>query len=446
MAGPDYGGGRPALPGSVQAQSGTYPRYDTGGAAAAPPPPEEKKPSAIISGVKRGTGGALAAVAQAGEDVGLPLSDVREYGQKLEAENPATVTDIPGILQHPLQFTKETVGELAPQFGISLGGAAAGARLGALGNVFGPEVGGPTTVAGGVLGAFLPSFVQSYGGQRIDQNAAGIDDKGRAALAAAGSAALDVVGPEEMLARRLATGTLEKGGGAGLKGIIKQAGKGALFEGATEGAQQVIEDYGTTGQVGQNPADIAMAAAKGAVGGGVAGATHQVLGKHGKDKTQNIPEETAPAETLALPAPGDTSQPTQLLLTDQRQTAPAAVEGPATPAALPAPPPKQIAAPADTSVMEGQPPGPAGQQALPAPRTPAEIDSIDTPTLMQRGVKQVESRGRTGAISPKGALGVNQMLPETARAVARRLGEDYKGDTALRWNVPGGDRLPRRAG
>lgn len=434
MASSDFGG-RPAKPGSVQAQGGIYPRYDSGGGTGPATPEEEapKKPG-IISSVKRGVGSALASTGQAGEDVGLPTTSMREYGQKLEAENPASVTDLPGILQHPLQFTKETIGELAPQFGISVAGAATGARLGALGNIFGPEIGGPTTVAGGVLGAFAPSFVQSYGGQRIDQNAQGIDDRKRAALAAAGSAALDVVGPEEMLARRLATGAVRKGETTGLKGVAKEVGKGALFEGATEGAQEYIEGYGTTGQTSQDPGAIAMAAAKGAVGGGVAGGVTHVVGKRKEDKTQNIPEETAPAETLALPPPGTSTEPTQLLLTDQRADKGApAVEGPPSQAALPAPEPRRLPAPEDTSVIRGEPP-PGQSRQLPAPRTQEDLDTIDTPTLMARGIKPVESGGRTGAVSPVGALGVHQMMPATARQVANRLGEEYRGDQALRWN------------
>lgn len=57
---------------------------------------------------------------------------------------------------------------------------------------------------------------------------------------------------------------------------------------------------------------------------------------------------------------------------------------------------------------------------------PASVSAAIMPALIQ-----TESNGRNGAISPKGALGVSQMLPGTAAAAAKRLGVPYDQDRLL---------------
>src|SRR6478609_249392 len=155
------------------------------------------KPSTIIQGVKRGAGGALASFARAAQDVGLPTEGIQAYGEKVVADNPADVMTLGDIGRHPVQFVKETLAELAPQLGISGAGAMAGARLGAMAGAPFEGIGAiPGAAIGAGIGAFAPSWIQSYGGQRSGQDEAGTENRGRAALAASGSAALDLIGPE----------------------------------------------------------------------------------------------------------------------------------------------------------------------------------------------------------------------------------------------------------
>ncbi|RPJ61795.1 MAG: hypothetical protein EHM24_26265, partial [Acidobacteria bacterium] len=291
--------------------------FDEPKAAAGAAVEEPKKPSSIISAVKRGTGGVLANLARTGEDVGLPLGGIREYGERLEEENPADVRSLSDIAHHPIQFLKETVGEVAPQIGLSVGGAVAGARTGgALGALVGPE-GVPIGAAiGAGVGGFGTSWLQSFGGQRRGQDEKNIDAPGRAALAAGASAGVDLLGPEMLFARRLATTGLKKSA----LGIVKRPLLTTAWEGGGEGTQEFIEEYGTTGTTfGPDWRQrYGMAVAKGAVAGAGVGTIEQVFGK---DKTQNLPEDkpaavTAPVEPvggstemLALPAPGQRQLP-----------------------------------------------------------------------------------------------------------------------------------------
>jgi len=78
------------------------------------------------------------------------------------------------------------------------------------------------------------------------------------------------------------------------------------------------------------------------------------------------------------------------------------------PLALPAP----EAAPAD--------PTPPVQAAAPTPPTPGELadaaaDKYGLPRKLVRSVMRVESGFQPAAVSPKGALGLMQLMPETAR-------------------------------
>jgi hypothetical protein len=275
------------------------------------------KPSTFVQGVKRGVGTILSGVGRTGRDVGLPTRNIEEYGTRLQEENPADITSLGDIPRHPIQFAKETLAELTPQFGLSIAGAATGARIGgALGSLAGPE----GTVLGGVLGggvgAFAPSFVQSYGGQRQGQDELGVDNRGRAALAATGSAALDLLGPETSVARKLGTGALEKVSG----NVARKIGLAGAKEAATEAGQEAIEDYGTSGTMfGPGSTErYGMAAIKGGLGGTVAGGIEQTFGdEKQRAKPQTLPEDEvralpvddampalgAPADLLALPSP-----------------------------------------------------------------------------------------------------------------------------------------------
>lgn len=69
--------------------------------------------------------------------------------------------------------------------------------------------------------------------------------------------------------------------------------------------------------------------------------------------------------------------------------------------------------------------------------------------IFDRGIIQQESGGQANAVSPKGALGVAQLMPDTARDVARQLGlDDVAGldDQALKGRLLGDPELNRRLG
>src|SRR6478609_2925411 len=311
------------------------------------------KPSTIIQGVKRGAGGALASFARAAQDVGLPTEGIQAYGEKVVADNPADVMTLGDIGRHPVQFVKETLAELAPQLGISGAGAMAGARLGAMAGAPFEGIGAiPGAAIGAGIGAFAPSWIQSYGGQRSGQDEAGTENRGRAALAASGSAARDLIGPEAGVVRRFATGGLKKSG----LGIVKRPVVAGLVEGGVETGQDVVEDYGTRGEIGGEGSleRYGMSGIKGLVVGTVAGAAEQTFGnEHLRSKPQTLPEdetrarpvdETPGASTdmLALPAPEPKrltapvdgpirgEAPVEhLRLTDQRKGRPSQVYGPA---------------------------------------------------------------------------------------------------------------------
>jgi soluble lytic murein transglycosylase-like protein len=74
------------------------------------------------------------------------------------------------------------------------------------------------------------------------------------------------------------------------------------------------------------------------------------------------------------------------------------------------------------------PPGHAG----PVARTiAAEARRAGFSAAFVLAVIEVESSGDVYAISPKGALGLMQLLPETGRSVARDLEIEWKGSTTL---------------
>jgi soluble lytic murein transglycosylase len=64
---------------------------------------------------------------------------------------------------------------------------------------------------------------------------------------------------------------------------------------------------------------------------------------------------------------------------------------------------------------------------------------------MERGIIPQESGGNGLALSPKGALGSTQMLPNTAREMAGKLGLPFRPDL-LRSNTPEALQYQRRLG
>ena len=226
---------------------------------------EEVKPSepGFIPTIKRTGGHMLTTAATSAEDVIGPNSvtkAVRETGQGIIDRNPAGIKSLRDLVDSPWLAVKESVGQFAPQIGAAAAGGLAGARAG--GAIAGPA----GAVAGGAVGSLLPIFTQEYGGIRQEQKESGQEDKGRALAAAIPATALERVGMGSAL-------KVLKGSPIGAGSILKEAGKGVLKEGATEGAQNVIEQWGAFKDptAGQNLEDTALAAVMGGIGGGVMG-------------------------------------------------------------------------------------------------------------------------------------------------------------------------------
>jgi len=110
-----------------------------------------------------------------------------------------------------------------------------------------------------------------------------------------------------------------------------------------------------------------------------------------------------------------------------------------------------LPAPALESTVPGQPgipaeagcekPGPglapAAAQATPGDMADAAADKYGLPRKLVRSVMRVESGGQAAAISPKGAIGLMQLMPETAR----ELGADPRDPLQ---NVDAGARYLRQ--
>lgn len=221
----------------------------------------------FIPTIKR-TGGQMlttaATAATAAEDVVGPNAVTRavhEAGQGIIDRNPAGIRSLRDLVDSPWLAVKESVGQFAPQIAAAAAGGAAGARMGG-------AVAGPAGAAvGGAIGGLVPIFTQEYGGIRQEQKETGQEDKARALAAAIPATALERVGMGKAL-------DVLKGVPGGPGSILKEVGKGVLKEGATEGAQNVIEQWGAFKDPtkAENLEDTALSAAMGGIGGGVMGA------------------------------------------------------------------------------------------------------------------------------------------------------------------------------
>lgn len=218
----------------------------------------------FIPTIKRTGGQMLTSAATSLEDVTGPnvvTRAVHDAGQGIIDRNPAGIRSLRDLVDSPWLAVKESVGQIVPQFAAMGAGGVAGARLGA-------SIAGPAgAVAGSAIGGLAPIFTQEYGGIRQEQKESGQEDKGRALMAAIPATALERVGMGKAL--KVLKGV--PGGAAGT--VLKEAGKGVLKEGATEGAQNVIEQWGAFKDptTGENLEDTALAAAMGGIGGGVMG-------------------------------------------------------------------------------------------------------------------------------------------------------------------------------
>lgn len=297
----DFLDGKPAAPGAKKSQIDSF--LDEG-----PADP------GLIPTIKRTGGQMLTTAATSLEDVMGPnvvTKAMQETGQGIIDRNPAGVTSLSDVVEKPWLTVKEAVGQFAPQIGAAAAGGFAGARIGgALGGLAGPGGAAVGATIGGAAGSLLPIFTQEYGGIRQEQKEGGQEDKTRALAAAIPATALERVGMGKAL-------NVLKGVPTGAAGsILKEAGKGALKEGATEGAQNVIEQIGAFKDptTSKNLEDTALSAVMGGIGGGVMGAGTGAIDasrKPAQQKTDQVaatseqPDaEPAPASApLALPAP-----------------------------------------------------------------------------------------------------------------------------------------------
>lgn len=185
---------------------------------------------------------------------------VHDAGQGIIDRNPAGIRSLRDLVDSPWLAVKESVGQFAPQIVAARVGGMAGAAIGGLAGPVG-------AVAGGLIGGVLPIFAQEYGGIRQEQKEAGQEDKVRALEAAIPATALERVGMGKAL--NVMKGVVPSAAST----MLKEAGKGVLKEGATEGAQNVIEQWGAFKDptTGENLEDTALAAAMGGIGGGVMG-------------------------------------------------------------------------------------------------------------------------------------------------------------------------------
>lgn len=286
----------------------------------------------FIDDMQRGAGQAIAAVGSALRDVPIKaVSDLgkkaEDYGNEVVRANPADMPSIEDIksVSDAIGYAGERIAEIIPQAAAPL--AAAGVTL--LAGAAAPVVG-----AAGLTAGALSSYGQSYGGIREQQREQGIDEKGRAALFAAPSAALDVLGVGRFVpgAGRIVGDIVE----TGLRGIAKTGARVGAEEGITEVAQSALERAGAKKSLtdAEAQSEYLNSLAAGLVGGGGIGA--------GKATTQTF---TTPIATEGQP-------------TGEPQPTPPSVEGEPAPAAGPVPvgvsvPPVSGASPAAAPVGAG---------------------------------------------------------------------------------------------
>lgn len=240
--------------------------------------PELYEEDADTSAVARGFGMGIAGLGSTMRDLGLDDAGqaTEDYGTDLIMRNPSPYQDVGDILDAPLGYIPSVLGEQVAQLSV---GIPAAIGLGTAGTALGGPVGG---FVGAGAGLAAPTFVQEYGLNRISQREKGIDDPGRAALAAGGVAAIDVLSGPARLGTRLLTGGLRDIARETEEGIFKAAGKQGLEEGAAELAQAPIGRWGSyeplTGADAMN--EYLMSAIGGiAVGGTIGGGMRALAGR-----------------------------------------------------------------------------------------------------------------------------------------------------------------------
>ena len=285
---------------------------------APPPKPEGGFLNAAGVGIDQMQQGIGSAVEGLGRSIGL--QSVEAYGADVAARNKAeaaagsqgmtSLDDVNGI-GSAAQFASETVGQNAPQLGLSLagagGGTLAGAAIGSVVPVVGTTVGG---IVGGVLGGLGVSIPLFYGQNRERQKEAiGTDqtrsvDESTAFLASLPQAALDTLSSKLLLGAGKLVTPLARAGGGLLTRAVRGTAKGVITEVPTEIGQQVIERAQAGLDITSDEAMkeyIAAGVAAGILGGGVGSASEVYHGQNGGPQPAPQPS----PKPLALPAPNN---------------------------------------------------------------------------------------------------------------------------------------------
>lgn len=265
----------------------------------------------LMSDVKRGTGQVISAIGSTARDLGLPNAGraVENYGEDITYRNPSQINTVGEAIRSPLTTIRESVGEIVPQIGTSIGAGMAGRFVGgAIGSLAGPAGTVAGQAIGGAAGAYLGNLAQSYGGIRSEQREQGIEDKGRAFATGAASAGLDTAfGAERVVNKFLTKGSdiLAREAGTSLaKQVGKQAAIGFGTEALTETGQTALERYGAlkplTGDEALN--EYGLAAIKGGIGGGVVrGALTSIAGERTPTGGNDIQQAFSQPEVSGTP-------------------------------------------------------------------------------------------------------------------------------------------------
>lgn len=346
------------------------------------------KKSSVVDSAIRGTGQAISSTATYLGRTGLPTDGMEAYGDKLAADHPASINSLGDVLHDPGQTAKEALGEVAPQLGLSMATAKVGASIGGrIGANFDGIGAIPGAAIGGVIGAFAPNYIQETGGIVRTRRDAGLADSPVADLGGAAAAAVDLLGPENMVARKVATGTLKKVGTKSVFDLAKKFAIGAAVEGGTEAVQSGIERAASGQSLTDQGAidDYAVSGAKGAAGGGPI----EVLGHVGAARKENNFNPDAGTGNVD---PSSVTRPKPSALTPEQQQA----------------------------RIDATPEG--GDQH----------DAFSLDDVLDHGIDKVETSAGEAVTSEAGAKGAFQLLPSTAKSMAQRLGLKFDEQRLLK--------------
>ena len=212
-------------------------------------PAKPKEEPGFTSAIKRTAGQMASAAGLTAEDVvgknGVTQA-VRDWGQEVQAANPAGIQAAGDVIDRPGQWVKESSGSMLTQMGPQLAGGLTGRAIGGgIGLLGGPGGVLAGQEIGGRIGQAVPTFIQEYGGMREQQQREGkndLSDKLLAAGAAVPATAIEFAfGPQRLLGRAL-EGALPEAYKQAAKGGGKEIAKFIAKEGAKQGAGEALEE------------------------------------------------------------------------------------------------------------------------------------------------------------------------------------------------------------